>query len=86
MAEVLNLLQNVIYSALYILFVRLTFWASCAACMSSMSYIAARATKLEHLCNISELLAVHWLQDKSCVSARVHCVSTALATCEAVRS
>jgi len=50
-----------------------------------MSCIAGRATKSKDTCNVSELLALHWLDDKPNKSSVVRCVLIASDVCEAVR-
>jgi len=97
-AEVLNLLLNLIDWALSILSVKLTSCASCVSCVLSvscvscilgvlcMSCVAGRAPKSDDSCDIAKPPAVHWFEDKSSKSAIVHCISIASDACDALRS
>jgi len=78
--EVLNLLLNLIDSALSILLVKLT---SCELCMSC---VAGRAAKSEDFCDASKLPAVHWFKDKPSESVIACCVSITSDACHSVRS
>jgi len=78
--EVLNLLLNVIDSALSILSVKLTSCVSCVSC------VAGRAAKSEHSCNVSDLPGVDWFEDKPSKSTTVRCVSIPSDACDALRS
>jgi len=78
--EVLNLLLNLIDSALPILSVKLTSCVSCVLC------VGGRAVKSEDSCDVSEPPAVHWFDNKPIESAIVRCVSIASNACDAVRS
>ena len=79
----LNLLLNLIDSALSILSVKLT---SCVLCVLCVLCIAGRAAKSEDPCDTSEPPAVHWFEDKPSESAIVCCVSIASDAGDAVRS
>jgi len=85
-AEVLNLLLNLIDSALSFLSVKLTSYVSCRACVSCVPWVARRATKSEDWGDACERPAVHWFEDKPSQSAIVCCVSIASDAGDAVRS
>ena len=75
--KVVNLLLNLIDSALLILSLKLT---SCASC------VAGRGAKSEDACDVSELAALHWFEGKPSESAIVLCFSIASDAYEAIRS
>ena len=79
MVEVLNLLLNLLVSALSILSVKLTSCVSCVSC------VAGRAVKSEDSCDVFEPLAVHWFKDEPSQSAMVRCVSIASDACDTIR-
>jgi hypothetical protein len=81
-AEVMNLLLNLIHSAFYILSIKLTSCAMCASCLSCM---AERATKSDDTCDVSEPQAVHCFKDEPSGSAILQGASIASDACEAIK-
>jgi len=80
MAEFLNLVLNVIHSALSILSLQLTSCVLCTSCT------AGWAAKSEVSCDASDLPAVHCFEDTPSISAIVRCISIPSNGCDAVRS
>lgn len=88
-AEVLNLLQKLIDSAMSIFLVKLTFWVRMVwwvMWVLWVSCIAGRATKSEDLCDGFKPTPVHWLDDKPNKWDVVHCISITSDASAAVRS
>jgi len=90
--EVLNLLLNLIDSALSISLVKLTFCVSCescescGSCVSCVSCVAGRYEKSENSSNVSKLPEFHRFEDKPSKSAIINCILIPSDASDAVRS